>query len=252
MRTLLAVTRLLFGVAIVLGSLQAPARADVVGPIPPCPPGLARGGSGMLGGMMSHSGAPACEPAVCRDASTCGEDQTCRTDAHCIGSRDVTEAVPSPGHGAPMSGRTVVVTRALDFGRCAEDRSCPADTQCMEVATCRPDGELDEARVASSVSPPSGGVAAGAWSAARELPAEAPPAVEAPPVVEAPAASPAEAPVPSAPIAAPVTAPPAPIEAPPAPAGCSCDVAGRPPSSLVLLLLGLAGWVVGGRRRTVG
>ena len=256
MRTPLAVTRLLFGVAFVLGSLQAPARADVVGPIPPCPAGSARGGSGMLDGMMmSHAGAPACEPAVCRDASTCGENQTCRTDAHCIGSRDVTDAVPSRGHGAPSSGRTVGVTRALDFGRCAEDGSCPADTRCMEVATCRADGELDVARVASSMSPPAGHIAAGAWSSARANP---PPHTTAPadlaaavlPTVEAPPAPSAEAAMaePGAPIEAPVSAP---IPAPAAPAGCSCGMGGRPPSSLGVLFVLVAGGVLVGRRRTL-
>lgn len=215
--------------------LPAPSRADVITTPPPCDPGSSRhtGGIASAGMMWGHGHRPSCEPAICQDASTCGPEQQCRADRHCVQSRTQRELRPSPGHGRrfdpddPASWHDV--TRTYDGGRCAPDGQCPDGWQCLQIATCRPNGEADAAPLATAGN--QGNRAERAWGVAQPLdPNAAPeePSEAAPPEAAEPAPAPSaepettqEAPTEPAPAAA------APPTATPDAGGCGCRASAR-------------------------
>jgi len=218
-------------------ALHESARADAIGPTPPCEPGMARGGRdamGDLGAWAGHGGGPRCEPAVCSDASTCGPRQVCRRDAHCIAPRE-TLVDTSHGHSA---SRPVPMMLDFDLGLCEDDGACPEGSRCLEVSTCRASRAPDTAMAASVFGSAGGTRAAGAWSFATPPEGAPTPTPIAESAVEpVPAAgAPTEDAVPEgAVVLQPHT--PATTSAPAASApatGCGCSVARRSPAGLLL------------------
>ncbi len=211
------------------------ARADAISRAPPCEPGFSRHLGGPLAGpddaLWGHGGPPRCEPARCEDATACGPGQQCRLDAHCVQHRTDRELRPSPGRGDPLDPGDPAswqeLTRLYDAGRCAEGGACPDGWRCVEVATCRPAGETDDAIVANERS---AGVAERAWSVARPFgttPApSAPAAGSTEPRTEDEAAVTAESSLP-----------------PRTSAGCGCRASRNAPAfGWVVGLVALVGW----------